>query len=81
VLAAAKTPVVWPVKPTKRTLPCCFAFCRASAAPPGRNEKLRIILKNYTVNLPEVEVIGLQRRTDCSSVGLHPRSLLAPHDR
>ena len=37
-----------------------FGFGSASAAPPGADEQLGIVVEGDTVNLPEIEVIGLQ---------------------
>ena len=49
-----------PVKPRKRTFPCSFAFTSASAAPLGRMKSSGIVIECHAVNLPEIEMIGLQ---------------------
>ena len=48
------------MNPTKRTLPCSLALRSASAAPFGRMNSSGSFSKRDAVDLPEIEVIGLQ---------------------
>ena len=51
---------LWPVNPRKRTLPCSLAFSAYSRAPPRLEDPLGVVVVVDLVELPEVEVIGLE---------------------
>lgn len=51
---------LWPVNPTKRTLPCRFARSSASMTPPRAKWAIRIVVVGALVDLPEIETVRLQ---------------------
>ena len=51
---------MWPVKPTKRTLPCCLASGERFEHAVRLVGKFGIVVVDDIVYLPNVEVIGLQ---------------------
>ena len=51
---------LWPVKPMKRTLPCFFGFERGFGGAVGSEDHFGIVVVDDFVDLPEIEMIGLQ---------------------
>ena len=49
-----------PVNPTNLTFPCWRALSSASTAPPLREVLRRLVVEDHFVNLPEIQIVGLQ---------------------